>query len=60
MLHGIFAGSDAARPAMWWTYVATGLILVFLVVLRTLTVGLRPPRRALAEPARVGPPTLPA
>ena len=52
MLHGIFAGSDATRPAMWWTYVATGLVVLFLVVVRALTVGLRPQRRALVEPVR--------
>lgn len=49
LLHGVFAGTDTTRPAMWWTYVATGLIVVFLVVLRALTVGLRPERRALPE-----------
>ncbi len=52
LLHGVFAGTDTTRPAMWWTYVATGLIVVFLVVLRALTVGLRPERRALPEHAR--------
>lgn len=54
MLHGIFAGSDTARPAMWWTYVVTGLVVVFLVIVRALTVGLRPERRQPPErtPAR--------
>ncbi len=45
VLHGIFAGSDTARPLMWWTYVTTGLIVLFLVVVRGLTVRLRPERR---------------
>jgi len=53
LAHGLLAGTDATRPAMWWTYVATALIVVFLVVLRALTLGLRPERRALpAEHAR--------
>jgi predicted ferric reductase len=54
MLHGIFAGSDTARPAMWWTYVGTGLVLVFLLVVRGLTAGFRPERGA--RPERAGPP----
>lgn len=47
LAHGLLAGTDATRPAMWWTYVGTALVVVFLVVLRALTVGLRPERRAL-------------
>lgn len=53
LLHGILAGTDGARPMMWWTYVATGLVLVFLVLVRAFTVGLRPARRALPEHARI-------
>ncbi len=59
LVHGLLAGTDATRPAMWWTYVGTALVVVFLVVLRALTVGLRPERRALPpehahrRPARV-------
>lgn len=44
MAHGVFAGSDSARPWMWWIYVATALVLVFLLVVRGLTVGFRPER----------------
>lgn len=58
LLHGLFAGTDSARPAMWWTYVGTGLVVVFLIVVRALTIGLRPERktppphvRPAAEPA---------
>jgi sulfoxide reductase heme-binding subunit YedZ len=51
MLHGIFAGTDSARPIMWWTYIGTGLVVVFLVVVRGLTAGYRPPRSA-PSPAR--------
>lgn len=46
MLHGIFAGSDSARPWMWWAYAGTGLIVVFLVLVRGFTVGYRPERVA--------------
>jgi predicted ferric reductase len=51
MLHGIFAGTDSARPIMWWTYVGTGLVVLFLVVVRGLTAGYRPPR-STPSPAR--------
>jgi predicted ferric reductase len=44
LLHGVFAGTDAARPWMWWTYVGTGLIVVFLLVVRGLTANHRPAR----------------
>lgn len=52
LLHGLFSGTDGARPVMWWTYVATGLIVVFLVVVRALTIGLRPERKAPPAHAR--------
>jgi DMSO/TMAO reductase YedYZ heme-binding membrane subunit len=55
MLHGIFAGSDAARPWMWAIYVVTGAIVFFLVLVRGLTFGHRPeraPRPERAEPVR--------
>jgi DMSO/TMAO reductase YedYZ heme-binding membrane subunit len=55
LLHGILAGTDGVRPVMWWTYVLTGLTIVFLVVVRALTVGLRPERRALPEHVRAAP-----
>ena len=51
MVHGVFSGSDTTRPWMWWTYVATGAIVVFLIVLRGLTAGYRP-ERAERTPAR--------
>jgi sulfoxide reductase heme-binding subunit YedZ len=46
MVHGITAGSDTSRPWMWWLYVATGVMTVFLVLLRGLTVQERPARGA--------------
>jgi hypothetical protein len=56
----VFAGTDTVRPAMWWTYVATGLIVVFLLVVRGLTAGYRPERAPrpehLARPERPGTP----
>lgn len=51
LLHGIFAGTDSVRPAMWWTYVATGLIVLFLVIVRGLTAGVRPERAVRPDPA---------
>lgn len=53
LLHGVFAGTDSVRPVMWWLYVGTGLTIVFLIVVRALTVGLRPERRAAPAHARV-------
>jgi predicted ferric reductase len=52
LVHGIFTGTDTTRPAMWWTYMASGLIVVFLVLVRGLTAGTRP-----ARPAREQKPT---
>lgn len=52
MIHGVFSGTDSVRPAMWWTYASTGVIVLFLVVVRGLTVGFRPPRAAPPSPAR--------
>lgn len=46
MVHGILAGTDTVRPLMWWMYLATGLTVFFLVVVRGLTAGLRPERTA--------------
>jgi sulfoxide reductase heme-binding subunit YedZ len=63
MVHGIFAGTDTVRPWMWWTYVGTGGAVLFLVVLRGLTAGLRPERAARpahARPARPARPERPA
>ncbi len=39
LLHGLLAGTDTARPAMWWTYVVTGAAVVFLLLVRGLTMG---------------------
>jgi DMSO/TMAO reductase YedYZ heme-binding membrane subunit len=60
MVHGVFAGTDSARPAMWWTYVATGLLVVFLLVVRGLTAGFRPERAAHPTQASRNDPGCPA
>jgi DMSO/TMAO reductase YedYZ heme-binding membrane subunit len=52
MVHGIFTGTDTIRPWMWWIYVATGGVVLFLVVVRALTVGLRPERGTRPAHAR--------
>jgi methionine sulfoxide reductase heme-binding subunit len=44
LLHGVFAGSDTERPWMFWLYATTGIATLFLVIVRGLTVGYRPPR----------------
>ena len=46
LLHGVFTGSDSVRPTMWSTYLATGSIVLFLLVVRGLTAGFRPQRAA--------------
>jgi len=47
LLHGLFAGTDSARPWMFSIYAVTGCLVLFLVIVRGLTYGFRPPR---AEP----------
>jgi len=46
LLHGVFAGTDTERPWMFTIYAATGLLVVFLTIVRALTHGYRPPRPA--------------
>jgi DMSO/TMAO reductase YedYZ heme-binding membrane subunit len=46
LVHGIFTGTDTTRPWMWWSYVASGMLVVFLVLVRGLTAGVRPTRPA--------------
>lgn len=50
LAHGVFSGTDSTRPWMWWMYLITGSVVVFLVVLRGLTAGYRPERRARELP----------
>jgi len=51
MLHGIFSGADTTRRWTFLMYMLTGSIVVFLLILRGLTVGLRPARVAQSSPA---------
>jgi sulfoxide reductase heme-binding subunit YedZ len=53
LLHGLFAGSDSARPWMFAMYVVTGLVTLFLVIVRGLTVGYRPTREPREPKERV-------
>lgn len=50
LAHGVFAGTDSSRPWMFAIYVATGLLTLFLLIVRGLTYGYRPPRAE--RPAR--------
>lgn len=54
LAHGVFAGTDTSRPWMFAIYVVTGLLTLFLVIVRGLTFGYRPPRAERpAKPAAV-------
>lgn len=50
MVHGAFAGTDTVRPWMWWVYVGTGGMILFLVLTRGLTGGIRAVRAAHPGP----------
>ncbi|MGZ4148516.1 MAG: ferric reductase-like transmembrane domain-containing protein [Actinomycetota bacterium] len=51
MLHGVFAGTDTTRPWMLTLYGISAVVTLFLVLVRALTSGYRPPR-AEAPPRR--------
>jgi DMSO/TMAO reductase YedYZ heme-binding membrane subunit len=59
LVHGLMTGTDTRRPTMFWMYVATAAVLLFLLVVRALTAGERPQRAKLPDgvvpraPARV-------
>jgi sulfoxide reductase heme-binding subunit YedZ len=36
-VHGIFTGTDANVPVVWWMYMVTGAIVLFLLIVRGLT-----------------------
>ncbi len=46
LAHGVFAGTDTQRSWMWGMYAVTGLLVVFLTLVRSLSHGYRPPRPA--------------
>jgi DMSO/TMAO reductase YedYZ heme-binding membrane subunit len=50
LLHGVFAGADATRRWMYLTYVITGSVVAFLLLLRGLQVGPKPARRVQSSP----------
>jgi len=53
LLHGLFAGTDSARPWMFTIYAVSGCVVLFMLIVRGLTYGYRPPRADPAErPAR--------
>jgi cytochrome b561 len=55
LAHGVFSGTDTERWWMWGMYALTGLLVVFLVLVRGLSYGYRPPRPAPPERATRAP-----
>lgn len=51
LLHGLFAGTDSARPWMFGIYVVSGCLVLFMLIVRGLTYGFRPPRPEPVERA---------
>ena len=37
LVHGLMAGSDTKRPAVWWMYVFTACVVLFLLLVRAFT-----------------------
>jgi sulfoxide reductase heme-binding subunit YedZ len=60
LMHGVFAGTDTERPWMFALYAVTGLLVVFLTLVRALTYGYRPPRPAPPVRSRPTEPATPA
>lgn len=58
MVHGVWTGTDSVQPWLWWTYMITGAIVLFLVLVRGLTARERPARRVPTEQPRPAVPTL--
>ena len=52
LVHGVAAGTDVQQPWMWWTYLVTGGAVLFLLLVRGLTHGVRPVRAPRPEHAR--------
>ena len=51
LLHGLFAGTDSARPWMFGIYVVSGCLVLFMLIVRGLTYGFRAPRPEPVERA---------
>jgi DMSO/TMAO reductase YedYZ heme-binding membrane subunit len=54
MIHGIFTGTDTSRPWMWGMYLATGGIVVFLVLVRLLTSSSSAEKNYVPKHSRTG------
>ena len=52
LLHAVFAGTDTERPWMLGSYAVTGIVTLFLVLVRGFTYGYRPPRVTPAHAQR--------
>ena len=52
LAHGVFSGTDTERWWMWGMYALTGLTVLFLVIVRGLSYGYRPPRPSPPERAK--------
>jgi hypothetical protein len=50
LMHGLMTGTDSKRPAMFWMYLVSAAILLFLLLLRGLN-SQRPHRASLPEGA---------
>jgi sulfoxide reductase heme-binding subunit YedZ len=59
LMHGLMAGTDTPRPTLYWMYLGTTAILLFLLLLRAFTVGLRPQRAVRPERQQSRPADLP-
>ena len=59
LLHGVFSGTDTQRPDMLVLYGSSGIVVLFLVLVRALTYGFRPPRPAPPARARTAAPKEP-
>jgi sulfoxide reductase heme-binding subunit YedZ len=54
LLHGVFSGTDTQRPGMLLLYGVSGLVVLYLILVRALTYGFRPPRPHPPTRARSG------
>ena len=52
MVHGVWTGTDSVQPLVWWMYMVTGAIVLFLVLVRGLTARDRPARRVSSAQSR--------
>lgn len=57
MVHGVWTGTDSVQPLLWWIYMITGSLVLFLVLVRGFTARPRPKRRPAAR-TRTAEPTV--